>query len=53
MKIYTVSDLHLPGSKDKTMDMFGQRWQGHWEKIREDWKKKVKDEDAVLIAGDI
>lgn len=53
MKIYTVSDLHLPGSKDKTMDMFGQRWQGHWEKIREDWIKKVKDEDAVLIAGDI
>lgn len=53
MKIYTVSDLHLPGSKDKTMDMFGQRWQGHWEKIREDWIKKVKDDDAVLIAGDI
>lgn len=53
MKIYTVSDLHLPGSKDKTMDMFGQRWQGHWEKIQGEWQKKVKEEDAVLIAGDI
>ena len=53
MKIYTVSDLHLPGSKDKAMDMFGQHWQGHWEKIRDDWQKKVNDGDAVLIAGDI
>lgn len=53
MKIFAVSDLHLPGNMDKTMDMFGLRWQGHFEKIKEDWKKKVSDEDVVLIAGDI
>ncbi len=53
MSIYAVSDLHLPGSKDKTMDIFGLRWQGHWEKIKEDWLKKVSDDDIVLIAGDI
>ncbi|MBR6765024.1 MAG: metallophosphoesterase [Clostridia bacterium] len=53
MKIYTVSDLHLPGNMDKTMDMFGLRWQGHFEKIKEDWLNKVTDDDVVLIAGDI
>lgn len=53
MKIYTVSDLHLPGGMDKTMDMFGARWQGHFDKIKADWKQKVSDEDVVLIAGDI
>ncbi len=53
MKIYTVSDLHLPGNMDKTMDMFGSRWQGHFEKIKEDWLNKVTEEDVVLIAGDI
>ncbi len=53
MKIFAVSDLHLPGNMDKTMDMFGMRWQGHFEKIKEDWLRKVSDEDVVLIAGDI
>lgn len=53
MKIFTVSDLHLPGNMDKTMDMFGARWQGHFDKIKEDWLKKVTDDDVVLIAGDI
>ena len=53
MKIFAVSDLHLPGNMDKTMDMFGIRWQGHFEKIKEDWLNKVSDEDVVLIAGDI
>lgn len=53
MKIFTISDLHLPGNMDKTMDMFGARWQGHFDKIKEDWLKKVTDDDVVLIAGDI
>lgn len=53
MKIFTVSDLHLPGGMDKTMDMFGSGWQGHWDKIRADWQKRVKQNDIVLIAGDI
>lgn len=53
MKIFTVSDLHLPGGMDKTMDMFGPGWQGHWDKIREDWQKRVEQDDIVLIAGDI
>ena len=53
MKIFAVSDLHLPGTVDKTMDMFGLKWQGHFDKIKEDWLRKVKEEDVVLIAGDI
>lgn len=53
MKIFTVSDLHLPGNMDKTMDMFGAKWQGHFEKIKADWYNKVTEDDVVLIAGDI
>lgn len=53
MKIFTVSDLHLPGGIDKTMDMFGPGWQGHWNKIQADWQSRVSEEDVVLIAGDI
>ena len=35
------------------MDIFGGNWQGHFEKIKNDWQAKVKQEDIVLIAGDI
>lgn len=53
MDIYAVSDLHLSGRADKPMNVFGEGWEGHFEKIKKDWKEKVKAEDAVLIAGDI
>ena len=35
------------------MDIFGGNWEGHFEKIKADWQEKVKDDDVVLIAGDI
>lgn len=53
MKVFAVSDLHLPGGQDKPMDIFGGNWSGHLEKIKADWREKVGEEDAVLIAGDI
>lgn len=53
MKVFAVSDLHLPGGQDKPMDVFGGNWTDHMEKIRKDWLAKVAPEDAVLIAGDI
>lgn len=53
MKLFAVSDLHLPGNQDKPMDIFGGNWAGHFDKIKEDWLARVGEEDAVLIAGDI
>lgn len=53
MKIYSISDLHLSLTCDKPMNIFGPVWEGYWEKIAEDWKKKVSKDDIVLIAGDI
>lgn len=53
MNIYAISDLHLSFSQSKPMDIFGACWEGHWQKICDDWQSKVKDGDAVLIAGDI
>ena len=52
MKIFAVSDLHLPGNQEKPMDIFGGNWTGHFEKLRADWLDKVRAEDAVLLAGD-
>ena len=53
MKIYAISDLHLSFNSDKPMDVFGGKWEGYTQKIKDNWIEKVTDEDIVLIAGDI
>ncbi|MBQ9513719.1 MAG: metallophosphoesterase [Clostridia bacterium] len=53
MKIFAISDLHISTNTDKPMDVFGGKWVGYLEKIYADWQEKVKDEDVVLIGGDI
>ena len=53
MALYAISDLHLAFNVDKQMDIFGDRWLNHDEKIKKNWEEKVTEEDTVLIAGDI
>lgn len=53
MALYAISDLHLAFNVDKPMDIFGERWLNHDEKIKNNWESKIKEEDTVLIAGDI
>lgn len=52
MRIFAISDLHISFSTDKSMDIFGENWQNHFDKITADWQERVSDEDLVLIAGD-
>lgn len=53
MALYAISDLHLALSGEKPMDVFGEHWFMHHEKIKHNWLSKIKAEDTVLIAGDI
>ena len=53
MALYAISDLHLAFNVDKPMDIFGERWINHDEKIKNNWIEKINDDDTVLIAGDI
>ncbi|NBG89289.1 metallophosphoesterase [Isachenkonia alkalipeptolytica] len=53
MSIYAIGDLHLSGDGSKPMDIFGDQWADHKKKIEENWLKKVKVSDGVLIPGDI
>lgn len=53
MAIYAISDLHLDYSGEKPMDVFGVNWKDHEQKIFDSWREKVKDDDLVLIPGDI
>ncbi len=53
MSIFTIADLHLSSATDHPMDVFGSRWQGYTEKICKNWRAIVKDEDTVILPGDI
>ncbi|AJA47381.1 Ser/Thr protein phosphatase family protein [Clostridium pasteurianum DSM 525 = ATCC 6013] len=53
MALYAISDLHLALSGDKPMDIFGDNWYRHDEKIKNNWINIISEKDTVLIAGDI
>ena len=52
MAIYAIGDLHLSLNNEKPMNIFGENWKKHEEKIRKSWLETVNDEDLVLIPGD-
>ncbi|QVL57660.1 MAG: metallophosphoesterase [Simkaniaceae bacterium] len=54
MKIWAIADLHLCfGAPDKSMEVFGPAWENYVARIEENWKKIIRPEDLVLLAGDI
>ena len=52
MALYTIGDLHLSFKVNKPMGIFGDNWDNHEEKIKDNWIRKVKEEDTVMIPGD-
>lgn len=55
MSIYTIADLHLSigAGVEKSMEVFGRRWQGYTEKLKKNWCAVVEPDDSVIIPGDI
>ena len=52
MAIYTIGDLHLSFNESKPMDIFGENWKGHEDRIKKDWLEKVDEKDLVILPGD-
>ncbi|MCI8411567.1 MAG: serine/threonine protein phosphatase [Clostridia bacterium] len=52
MSIYTIGDLHLSFNENKPMSVFGDNWEGHEQKIKDNWIKNVKENDLVVLPGD-
>lgn len=53
MRIWAISDLHLGFSTGKWMDVFGDHWKDHHVKVESAWRERVRDEDLVLVPGDL
>lgn len=52
MSIYVIADLHLSFTQNKPMDIFGDNWYNHENKIKEYWIENVKENDTVILPGD-
>lgn len=48
--IYCIGDLHLSFNTDKPMDIFG--WGNHADKVKENWKNQITENDTVILPGD-
>jgi uncharacterized protein len=53
MRVLAIADPHLSGAHPKPMTVFGPAWEGHPDVFFEGWRREVRDDDLVLIPGDI
>ncbi|GFI61713.1 3',5'-cyclic adenosine monophosphate phosphodiesterase CpdA [Clostridiales bacterium] len=53
MALYAIADLHFGKGINKTMDLFGEPWINHMDKLIENWQDTITDRDTVLVPGDI
>ena len=52
MALYTIGDLHLSLYKEKPMDIFGDNWRNHTEKLRAAFSR-LQDDDLTVLCGDL
>lgn len=53
MGLFAIADLHFGFSVEKPMEIFGENWKNHPQKIIENWERCIGAEDTVLLPGDI
>lgn len=52
MALYAIGDLHLAIGKDKPMNVFGEIWENHAEKLKAGFSK-LNDDDLCVLCGDL
>lgn len=54
MALFVLSDPHLAvANTAKSMEAFGPRWQDYMSRLEKNWRSVVKDEDTIILPGDI
>ena len=54
MSLFVIADLHLDTqSNQKSMEVFGNRWQNYVNKIYKNWTNLITETDTVVIPGDV
>ena len=52
MALYAIGDLHLSLSSDKPMDVFGEAWKNHAEKLKTGFSS-LSEDDVTVLCGDL
>ncbi len=52
MALYVIGDLHLSLGSDKTMEVFGDAWQGYVERLAAGFAG-LHDDDVTVLCGDL
>lgn len=52
MSVFAIADLHFSFGTDKKMDIFSG-WSNYENRIIQNWKELVSDNDTVIVPGDI
>ncbi|WP_135227798.1 metallophosphoesterase [Deinococcus fonticola] len=53
MRVFAIADLHLSTVTPKPMTIFGPQWAGHPQAIWDEWRRTVREDDVVLLPGDL
>ena len=55
MALFVLSDLHLStnDTTNKSMEVFGSRWNDYLNKLKNNWNAVVTENDTVIVPGDI
>jgi predicted phosphohydrolase len=52
-RLFALADLHLSLAGSKPMDVFGDLWKDHADRMAASWDSSVDGGDTVLLPGDI
>ena len=52
MTLYAIGDLHLSLGSDKPMDVFGEKWKDHAQKLKNGFAC-VGEDDVTVLCGDL
>jgi predicted phosphohydrolase len=53
MRVFAIADPHLSRAQPKPMTIFGREWEGHPEAFFRGWREVVREDDLVLVPGDL
>ena len=52
MALYVLGDMHLSLGSDKPMDIFGDKWKNHTEKLSQSFSA-LNEDDVTVLCGDL
>lgn len=50
---WAIGDLHLSFGKPRDFSIYGDLWVNHTERLAQNWRQQVGDDDVILLLGDL